>query len=616
MAHPLESVINEKLQIHVEVPSSNNDLMSPTESAGTAQQNWKSKEESVVNKRRLWLYGKFSDMFENEEMSDLTLAVKEDINATPTQFSAHKLILAMHSPVFKEMVMVSSKLDKVQITNTRPSAVKALLRYLYTGTAGLCIKLALPLAHLATNLQITWISDLCLDYVKQRLSKKNIWRIMDDAVYHGISNISKICENYIVENSPGVFSLLGFKENLRPQTLLYMLDSKMKLNSPFAIKDMIPHVEKWLQANCYIHQKKKLDHVMFLKPMKRQLFGLRDLLQERIRFRGCPGVMAKTNIILEAYGAAKRPVTGDLESYALRSPYTNNQTPRTVRSNRRSTCTSSQVTAPIVRYSKELRDQHENGTESNELRYSIIRGTVSTKSDWYFEGQKDCIQFSVDTVIELLGIGVFPPRETSAFMTLTIVSPAGRIVAAYEEKLPSSTKRSQVYSLENDILPVMFKKSVIVSAKMFYSIELRQLGGRSKRILDGQPSVVSGGVIFKFKNKHADDELESNGTSIKTGQIPSLYFRKIDPVSRNTTVNGNQLISPIRKMNSSYRSLSSKSSPIDGSKFFDLRKRSKNPERRTNRDVTPRQIHGRVLKGETVTDNYSRNIPSKKIEQE
>ncbi|KAJ3704863.1 hypothetical protein LUZ61_008568 [Rhynchospora tenuis] len=71
----------------------------------------------------------FAELLENKEMADITFEVDGET------FTAHKLVLATRSPVFKAELfggMVESKMKSVQIKDIKPLVFKAMLHFIYT----------------------------------------------------------------------------------------------------------------------------------------------------------------------------------------------------------------------------------------------------------------------------------------------------------------------------------------------------------------------------------------------------------------------------------------------------------------------------------------------------
>ncbi|KAK0401770.1 hypothetical protein QR680_015960 [Steinernema hermaphroditum] len=75
------------------------------------------------------------DMFESERLADCTIKVDEK------EFKAHRCILAQHSEVFRSMFgnesMLEAQKGEIDITDSKPEAVRAMLEFIYTGSTSL-----------------------------------------------------------------------------------------------------------------------------------------------------------------------------------------------------------------------------------------------------------------------------------------------------------------------------------------------------------------------------------------------------------------------------------------------------------------------------------------------
>lgn len=76
---------------------------------------------------------------------------------------AHRLILAMSSPVFERMLFGPlAEGEELKLPEDPPEAFKWLMKYIYHGTKELAdVKLAVQVYHLASKYQMDALSSLC-----------------------------------------------------------------------------------------------------------------------------------------------------------------------------------------------------------------------------------------------------------------------------------------------------------------------------------------------------------------------------------------------------------------------------------------------------------------------
>ncbi|CAL1285696.1 unnamed protein product [Larinioides sclopetarius] len=117
---------------------------------------------------------------------------------------AHKIILSARSPVFAAMFvnpMKESLRNEVDITDIHESALRDLLKYVYTGkTCDLTDSSAAELLNAADKYQIQDLKAVCVYFLKNTMSLENVWDILVLGDFHSPDlksfAVDYICKNY------------------------------------------------------------------------------------------------------------------------------------------------------------------------------------------------------------------------------------------------------------------------------------------------------------------------------------------------------------------------------------------------------------------------------------
>ncbi|XP_014229998.1 speckle-type POZ protein B-like [Trichogramma pretiosum] len=123
---------------------------------------------------------KFDSAFLSEELSDVEL-----ISSDESAIRAHKIVLAMASPVFKAMFthdMLESKNNSVEIMDTPYDILVEMLRFIYTGKiANTKVDVILNLLTVADKYQIDNLKIKCGKILQAELTTENAIEILEAA---------------------------------------------------------------------------------------------------------------------------------------------------------------------------------------------------------------------------------------------------------------------------------------------------------------------------------------------------------------------------------------------------------------------------------------------------
>ena len=158
----------------------------------------------------------FSEFLDNENSSDLTLILDQDI-----KIFVHKIILC-RSPYFNKMFtsgMIESNLKEIELLECDKESTLEVLNYLYTDSIELNHENSVGILIVSLLLQIIEISDFCRSIVSNYLSIQNIFQILNLSDFYSDLSLKRICFNFIKKN----FKQVEFQDEY------FDLDSKLKL---------------------------------------------------------------------------------------------------------------------------------------------------------------------------------------------------------------------------------------------------------------------------------------------------------------------------------------------------------------------------------------------------
>jgi len=156
---------------------------------------------------------------------------------------------------------------------------------------------------------------------------------------------------------------------------------------------------------------------------------------------------------------------------------------------------------------------------------AIKRFTKPPNGEWFhLENYVDAIGFSVDHAVALQGIGVYI-GEGSTKCSLKLFQGTGedrKVVGKHRQTLKSSEKSPEPAKL-------LFHDPIILEADESYEIELASIGSCSLKGNQGVSEVLQDNnglnVIFNFCKVKMTSNGETNETTVKKGNLPTLYVR-------------------------------------------------------------------------------------------
>ncbi|XP_054716558.1 BTB/POZ domain-containing protein 3-like [Uloborus diversus] len=138
---------------------------------------------------------------ENKFLTDITF----EVGPEGVAFKAHKLILAIASPVFEAMFYgpLAETGEKVVIPDLSPEGFHCLLKYVYTEK--ICFENeseSFKASTAADKYCVPALKDECEKYIyKCQLSPENVWVLFENALFMGMSTIVERCLEFFKRNT-------------------------------------------------------------------------------------------------------------------------------------------------------------------------------------------------------------------------------------------------------------------------------------------------------------------------------------------------------------------------------------------------------------------------------
>ena len=179
-------------------------------------------ESSEISEIDLPLYRGLKTLLDDKLFVDVTLKCGQK------EFKAHKAVLASQSPFFKSMFETDMKdnvsTNVIEISNTEPEVVAAMLSYLYTGTAPNIEEMLKDLLVVADKYQISELSALCEKRLKSDLSVSNVVDSLILANMHNAPCLKTACLAYIRRHTSEVQQTAQW-QNLKDNFLPLLMEA-------------------------------------------------------------------------------------------------------------------------------------------------------------------------------------------------------------------------------------------------------------------------------------------------------------------------------------------------------------------------------------------------------
>ncbi len=435
-----------------------------------AEKNWQTTRPTIRER------GKF--MFNNDLFSDVKFVVRDANGESESKqvIPAHKFVLSISSPVFEAMFYgeLAETGDSIELPDCEYESLLELFRYMYSDEAILSGSNVMEVLYLAKKYIVPSLADKCTEYLQDNLDASNVFNILPHAQKYDEKNLVERCWDVIDEKAEEAVKSDGFATLER--CLLEAVVERDTLN--------IEEVELFKAANLWATKKCEeqglsTDGCEIRRTLgERIVKGIRFPVMKQQEFAG---VVLDSNILTpgEAYKIVK------YFSSILSIPV---GFPEEKRFFRQSCC-----------------------------RFSSVDHTDSGFP--YSPEKKDCLRFTVDKDISLLGVTLCGSENNKYSVVIRL-----RNLNNNEVKNSKSGTFSPVYIKSAQVyyygFNIFFDNPVVIKKGASYRVEASISGANSCFGQNGQQSVLCSGVRFDFK-----DSCESNnGTKVERGQFPGFLF--------------------------------------------------------------------------------------------
>ena len=416
-------------------------------------------------------------MFNNDRFSDVKFVVRKMDGESESKYviPAHKFVLSISSPVFEAMFYgeLAETKDSIELPDCEYESLLELFRYMYSDEVNLNGSNVMGVLYLAKKYFVPSLADKCTDYLQDKLDASNAFSILPKAYQFDEKKLVKRCWKVIDEHCEEALKSDGFATLER--SLLEEVVTRDTLN--------IEEVELFKAVDSWATKKCKEEGLTANGNVKRKLLG--ENIVKAIRFpvmkqQDFAGVVLDTKILIqdEVFDVVK---------------YLNS-------------VLSSPVGFPVK---KRL-------CTFVCCRFENLDNVDSSYS--YFSGKKDCLVFTVDKNISLLGITLCGSKNNEYSVTIRIKELHGEYLDSVSGKFPSVLIEG-LYSFYG--FRILFDDPVVIKKGITYLIKASISGANSCFGRNGQKIVTCSGIKFSFENS----SVNNIGTGVAHGQFPELLFQ-------------------------------------------------------------------------------------------
>ena len=167
------------------------------ERMAAVEENWQMKLSTIKERTTV--------IFNNELLSDVKfmVPVSEAESETRKTIPAHKLVLAISSPVFYAMFygQLAEAKDCIELPDCEYDSLLEFLRYLYSDEANLTGSNVMHVLYLANKYMVPSLAEKCGEYLRENLSTTNVFSILPHARKFEDKDLEGLCWQVIEENT-------------------------------------------------------------------------------------------------------------------------------------------------------------------------------------------------------------------------------------------------------------------------------------------------------------------------------------------------------------------------------------------------------------------------------
>ena len=428
-------------------------------------------------------------MFNNVLFSDVKFVARGPSGESESKqvIPAHKFVLSISSPVFEAMFYgeLAETTDSIELPDCEYESLLELFRYIYSDEVNLSGSNVMGVLYLAKKYMVPSLVDKCAEYLQDNLDASNVFSILPQAQNFEEQNLVDQGWEVIDKEAEEALESDGFLTIKR--SLLEAVVERDTLN--------IPEIQLFKAVNLWATKRCEEQGLSADGSEKRRILGER--IVKGIRFP----VMTQqefSSVVLDC-----KILTQD-EAFNLFKYF------------------SSVLDIPVG-----FPETTRTGLKELFERCCRFDSVVHTDSGYnYTPGKEDCLFFTVDRDISLLGVTLCGNRncEYSVALQIQRLQVDGNLVLRDVRNTTGSfsskcMKSNHFCYYGFDVFfdsPVDIKKGDPYHVRACISGSSNSCFGEN-----GQRSVVCSGVRFDFENSGFSS---NNGTKVERGQFPRLLF--------------------------------------------------------------------------------------------
>jgi len=427
-------------------------------------------------------------MFNNELFSDVRFVVRGGPNGESESkqvIPAHKFVLSISSPVFEAMFYgeLAETKDSIELPDCEYDSLLELFRYMYSDEVILSGSNVMGVMYLAKKYMVPSLADKCAEYLQDNLDASNVFGILTQAQKYEEKKLVDHCWKVIDEQAEEAVKSEGFVTIER--SLLERVVERDTLN--------IQEIELFKAVNLWATRRCEEQGLSTDGSQKRRILG--EQMVKRIRFP------LMTQHEFAAVVLDCKILTQD-EAFSVVKYF-------------------SSVPDTPVGFSEKKRI----GFRGSFQRCCRFGSVVHTDTGYpHSPDKKECLLFTVDKEISLLGVTVCGSRNCNYSVTIKIKDlDISEYICYKSGNFPSTSIRcikSSELVFQYFGFNIFFDRPVVIRKGIRHRVEASICGANSCFGQDGKKSVVCLGVRFDFR----DSSESRNGTRVEQGQFPEFLF--------------------------------------------------------------------------------------------
>ena len=218
-------------------------MATPAAQPNQSSEDWQTTKETVRDRTAF--------LFNNSLLSDINFVVtdsQDESNSRQVRIPAHKLVLAISSPVFEAMFygQMAEKGEEVELPDTDSHSLLEFLRFVYCEEVNLTIGNVRGVLYVAKKYIVPTLADKCRSFLETKLDETNVLQILQEAKNLEESELEKRCWKLIDANTSTCLKSDGVL-TVSHDTLVSFLKRENLYAEEVHIFDA---VKRWAKAKC------------------------------------------------------------------------------------------------------------------------------------------------------------------------------------------------------------------------------------------------------------------------------------------------------------------------------------------------------------------------------